>query len=81
MIDETTKHHWLRIGAIALMTFIIAFLAFYIVMEIMIHKITDPIYQAKRMEKILVKQEREFNKYNEQQIIAINENINLVFFI
>lgn len=68
MIDETTKHHWLRIGAIALMTFIIAFLAFYIVMEIMIHKITDPIYQAKRMEKILVKQEREFNKYNEQQI-------------
>ena len=67
MIDETTKHHWLRMGAIALMTFIVAFLAFYIVMEIMIHRVTDPIYQAKRIEKAIIKQERDFDKYNESK--------------
>lgn len=68
MIDETTKHHWLRMGAIALMTFIVAFLAFYIVMEIMIHRVTDPIYQAKRIEKAIIKQERDFDKYNEREM-------------
>ncbi len=68
MIDETTKHHWLRIGAIALMTFLAAFLAFYIVMEIMINKITSPTYQAKKIEKMLEKQERNFNRFNEQNM-------------
>ena len=56
--EETVKHHWLKIGAIALMTFIIAFLAFYIVMEIMINRLNNPIYQVKRFEKNLAKQER-----------------------
>ncbi len=45
--NESTKHHWLRIGAIALMTFIIAFIAFYCVMELMLHRMTDPMYNAK----------------------------------
>ena len=61
--EETTKHHWLRIGAIALITFIVAFLAFYVVMEIMIHRMTSPSYQVKQMEKLIAKQERDFNRF------------------
>ena len=68
MIEETTKHHWLRIGAIVIMTFIIAFLAFYIVMEIMINRIANPYYQAKQMEKVLIKQEQNMNKFYEQEM-------------
>lgn len=60
--EETTKHHWLRIGAIALITFIVAFLAFYVVMEIMIHRITSPSYQVKQIEKLIAKQEQDFNR-------------------
>ena len=66
--EETTKHHWLRIGAIALITFMAAFLAFYIVMEIMIHRITDPIYQAKRIEKTIQKQDRNIERFIEKDM-------------
>lgn len=66
MIDENAKHHWLKIASIALITFIVAFLAFYIVMEIMINRITNPVYQAKRVEKLIAKQEREFEKFAEK---------------
>ena len=66
--EETTKHHWLRIGAIALITFIVAFLAFYIVMEIMVHRLNDPVYQARRVEKALVKQERDFKRFAEKDM-------------
>jgi len=66
--EETTKHHWLRIGAIALITFIVAFLAFYIVMEIMVHRITNPSYQVKQIEKLIAKQERDFNKFERNQM-------------
>lgn len=68
MIDETKKHHWLRIGAIALMTFILAFLAFYIVMEIMISRINDPAYQIRKMEKIIQQQERDFKKFADRKL-------------
>ncbi len=68
MNEETTKHRWLKFGAIALMTFIIAFLAFYIVMEIMVHRITDPVYQAKRIEKTIQKQERNIERFVEKDM-------------
>lgn len=66
--EETVKHHWLKIGAIALMTFIIAFLAFYIVMEIMINRLNNPIYQVKRFEKNLAKQERSIERFMEKDM-------------
>ncbi|MCM1004658.1 MAG: Hsp20/alpha crystallin family protein [Candidatus Gastranaerophilales bacterium] len=64
--NETTKHHWLRIGAIALITFIVAFIAFYCVMELMLHRMTDPMYNAKRIEKIMQKQEKSFQKIEDR---------------
>ena len=63
MLENTTKRHWLKIGAVALVSFLAAFLAFYIVMEIMINRITNPVYQVKRMEKAIEKQDREFERY------------------
>ncbi|MBE7711201.1 MAG: hypothetical protein E7Z92_03570 [Cyanobacteria bacterium SIG31] len=59
MIEESTKHHWLKVAAIALIVFIATFLAFYIVMEIMYNRITDPNIEIKRFEK-MVKQEQKF---------------------
>ena len=68
MIEETSKHRWLRFAAIALMTFIIAFLAFYIVMEIMVYRMTSPIYQTKRIEKLIAKQEKKFEKFQSDRM-------------
>ena len=62
MNEETTKHRWLKIGAMALMIFIITFLAFYLVMQIMINRIISPTYQARQIEKIMLQQERDFEK-------------------
>ena len=66
--EETTKHHLLKIGAIALITFIMAFLAFYIVMEIMVNRINNPIYQARRFEKNIQKQERNIERLIEKDM-------------
>ena len=60
--DESKKHHWLKIGAIILVSFIVAFLAFYIAMEMMFRKIADPMYSAKRVEKFIQQQEKDFRK-------------------
>ena len=65
---EETKHHWLRICAIALISFIAAFLAFYIVMEIMINRISSPAYQVKRIEKAFEKQDREFERFIDKRM-------------
>jgi HSP20 family molecular chaperone IbpA len=53
MNEENTKKHWLKIVAIAFITFISTFLAFYIVMEIMYHRMTSPEVETKRFEKML----------------------------
>ena len=58
--EENTKHHWLKIVSIALITFIVSFLAFYIVMELMMNRISDPVYQMKKMEKVIQKKEQRF---------------------
>ena len=65
---EETKHHWLRICAIALISFIAAFLAFYIVMGIMINRISSPAYQVKRIEKAIEKQDREFERFIDKRM-------------
>lgn len=66
--NESTKHHWLRIGAIALVTFIAAFLAFYCVMELMFHRVTDPMYNARRIEKMMKQQEKSFQKIEDKMM-------------
>lgn len=64
--DETKKHHWLRIASIAIITFIVAFLAFYVAMELMLHRMSDPMYNAKRIEKMMREQEKSFEKFEDK---------------
>ena len=68
MIEESTKHHWLRITAIALITFIVAFLAFYIVMEIMYHRLTDSRFETKRLERLVQHEQNAMQKYEEKMM-------------
>ena len=60
--EQNQKHHWLKIGAIILTSFIVAFLAFYIALEMMMRKISDPMYNVKRIEKMMKTQEEAFRK-------------------
>lgn len=71
MSEETTKHHWLKILAIAIMTFIVTFFAFYIVMEIMLYRMSDPVYNAKRVERMIKHQQKSFDKM-ENRMLADN---------
>ena len=59
-MNEDTKNTWIKFGLIALISFLSAFLAFYIVMEIMIHRITSPEYNIRKIEKIIQKNNRAF---------------------
>lgn len=63
MNEENAKHHWLKLAAIALMTFIATFLAFYIVMEIMYHRVTSPEAEVKRFEKMVRHEQKVMDKY------------------
>ena len=63
MLEENTKNHWLKIGVVALITFITAFLAFYLVMEIMLKRLNNPFYAARRIEKQIAKQVNDFERF------------------
>lgn len=60
-MNEETKQNWMRIGLVALITFIVAYLAFYASLKHHLKNINNPFYQA---EKMLSKEERNFDKYD-----------------
>lgn len=62
-MEENLKHHWLKFASIALLTFITAFLAFYIVMEIMVRRITSPSYDMQRIERSMQKDMRSLENF------------------
>ena len=62
---EETQHHWLKI---ALITFLAAFLAFYLVMEIMIRRISSPVYEIQRIEKMMQKEAKSLENYESQMM-------------
>ena len=66
MIEEEKKDNWLKILVAVLATFIISFFAFYIAMEIMLNKMTDPMYNAKRIEKIVQQQQRSIRNFEDK---------------
>ena len=70
MIEENSKQHWLKIATIALVTFLMAFLAFYIVMEMMVKRINSPAYARKQIEREIHRQEQDFEKFEKN----FNEN-------
>ena len=62
-MNEETKQEWLKIGAIALVTFLVSYLAFCIAIKHHLKELKNPYYQAERLEKYIEKQERDFDKY------------------
>lgn len=62
---EETQHHWLKI---ALITFLAAFLAFYLVMEIMIRRISSPVYEIQRIEKMMQKEAKSLENYENRMM-------------
>ena len=51
--DETKKQFLIKLLLSAFVIFAVIFLAFYIVMEIMLHRMADPTYNAKRIERVI----------------------------
>lgn len=66
MIEEEKKHHLLKILGIILATFIGAFLAFYLAVDITLHRLLSPEYNIRKMEKILQKQEKHFRNFDDK---------------
>lgn len=63
MLEENTKKHWLKIGVIALVTFVVAFIAFYLVMEIMIKRLNNPFYTVRSIENQIERQVNDFERF------------------
>ena len=63
MTEEENKQHWKQLITTVIITFVVSFLAFYIVMEIMLHRINNPMFNINKMEKILQKQNKEFRRF------------------
>ena len=63
MMNEESKQHWIRIGVIALIMFLVSYLAFFITLKHHLKNLNNPFYQAERMEKMLEKQSYDFDKY------------------
>ena len=68
MLDETIKEHWVKIGVVALITFLVSYLAFYMAMKHNLKKVHSPFYQMERMEKMLDKQERDFERFTKKNM-------------
>jgi hypothetical protein len=63
MINEESKQHWIRVGVIALITFLVSYLAFCLALKHHLKKAYNPFYQAEKMEKMLEKQAYDFDNY------------------
>ena len=62
MYEESKKEHWFKIIGIILATFIGAFLAFYVVADITFHRFLEPDYHFRKMEKMMQRQQKNFEK-------------------
>lgn len=65
-MEEKTTCHWLKIASAILITFVVAFLAFYLVMEIMLNRLTSPTYNIHRIEKAMQKDLRKMENFENE---------------
>lgn len=68
MVEDNAKHHWFRVVTVALVTFIMAFLAFYIVMEILYERIEDNAFGIRKFEKMIQNEQRDFRNFEEKMM-------------
>ena len=65
---EESKEHWIKIGIIALVMFLVAYLAFFLALKHNLRKMSNPYYQVQNLEKIMEKQERDLERFNEKNM-------------
>lgn len=63
MLNEESRDLWLKIGVVALITFLVSYFAFCIALKHHAKKMQSSFFPAERMEKFIEKQERDFDKY------------------
>lgn len=68
MSNEERKGGWLRVLGIIAVTFLIAFLAFFTALEISLHRMIDPVYHAKRIEKMMRQEQRKLERFEDKMM-------------
>ncbi len=63
MMNEESKQHWVRVGIVALIIFLVSYLAFCLALKHHLKKTYNPFYQVEKMEKMLEKQAYDFDNY------------------
>ena len=62
-MNEELKQNWIKISVLALVFFLVSYLAFCLTLKHHIKKLNSPFYQMQRMEKMLEKQNKDFDKF------------------
>jgi len=66
------KHPVLKYVVVALLVFLGAFSAFYVAADMHFKKMLDPVFQMQKIDRALMKQERQFNKMMESEFDQAN---------
>ena len=54
---------WLKILGIIILGFVMIFAAFYLAITVALHQMLDPVYNSKKIEKLIKQQEKNFEKF------------------
>ena len=68
-MNEDTKQQWFRVGIIALITFIVAYLAFFAALKHHLKKMNNPYYQVEKIAKELAREQKDFEKLDEKYVL------------
>lgn len=67
-MNEESKQHWIKLGIIALVFFLVSYLAFHLAMKHNLSRFNNPYYQMEKMEKVLQRQERDLERFAEKDM-------------
>lgn len=65
-MEEGKQKRWLKILGIVILSFVMIFFAFYIAVTLALHQMLDPVYNSKRIDKIIKQQEKNFERFEEE---------------
>ena len=68
MSNEEKKVGWLRVLGIIVITFLVAFLAFFAALEFSLHRMMDPVYHAKKIEKMMRQVQKRIEKFEDKMM-------------
>ena len=68
MSNEEKKVGWLRVLGIIVITFLVAFLAFFAALEFSLHRMMDPVYHAKKIEKMMRQEQKRIEKFEDKMM-------------